>query len=51
MTVSRSPVVNGAAALTVVALVIVGLWGGRDLLIPLALAGLLSFILFHLCGA
>jgi predicted PurR-regulated permease PerM len=45
---SSTPVVNGAAALTIVALVIVGLYGGRDLLIPLALAGLLSFILFPL---
>jgi predicted PurR-regulated permease PerM len=43
-----TPVVNGAAALTIVALVIVGLYGGRDLLIPLALAGLLSFIVFPL---
>jgi predicted PurR-regulated permease PerM len=45
---SSTPVVNGAAALTIAALVIVGLYGGRDLLIPLALAGLLSFILFPL---
>jgi predicted PurR-regulated permease PerM len=45
---SPTPVVNGAAALTIVALVIVGLYGGRDLLIPLALAGLVSFILFPL---
>jgi predicted PurR-regulated permease PerM len=45
---SSTPVVNGAAALTIVALVIVGLYGGRDLLIPLALAGLVSFILFPL---
>src|SRR6266446_2659635 len=45
---SSTPVVNGAAALTIVALVIVGLYGGRDLLIPLVLAGLLSFILFPL---
>jgi predicted PurR-regulated permease PerM len=45
---SSNPVVNGAAALTIVALVIVGLYGGRDLLIPLVLAGLLSFILFPL---
>jgi predicted PurR-regulated permease PerM len=45
---SSSPVVNGAAGLTIVALVIVGLYGGRDLFIPLALAGLLSFILFPL---
>src|SRR5215467_10630585 len=45
---SSNPAVNGAAALIIVALVIVGLYGGRDLLIPLALAGLLSFILFPL---
>jgi predicted PurR-regulated permease PerM len=45
---SSNPVVNCAAALTIAALVIVGLYGGRDLLIPLALAGLLSFILFPL---
>jgi predicted PurR-regulated permease PerM len=45
---SSSPVVNGAAALTIVALAIVGLYGGRDLLIPLALAGIISFILFPL---
>jgi predicted PurR-regulated permease PerM len=45
---SPNPAVNGAAALIIVALVIIGLYGGRDLLIPLALAGLLSFILFPL---
>jgi predicted PurR-regulated permease PerM len=45
---SSTPVVNCAAALTIAALVIIGLYGGRDLLIPLALAGLLSFILFPL---
>jgi predicted PurR-regulated permease PerM len=45
---SSNPAVNGAAALIIVALVIAGLYGGRDLLIPLALAGLLSFILFPL---
>jgi predicted PurR-regulated permease PerM len=45
---SSNSVVNGAAALTIIALVIVGLYVGRDLLIPLALAGLLSFILFPL---
>ena len=39
-------VVNGAAGLIIVAFVILGLYGGRDLLIPLALAGILSFILF-----
>jgi predicted PurR-regulated permease PerM len=45
---SSTPVVNGAAALIIIALVIVGLYVGRDLLIPLALAGLLSFIFFPL---
>ena len=37
--------VNGAAGLTIVALIIAALYVGRDLLIPLALAGILSFIL------
>jgi predicted PurR-regulated permease PerM len=37
--------VNGAAGLTIVALIIAALYAGRDLLIPLALAGILSFIL------
>jgi predicted PurR-regulated permease PerM len=37
--------VNGAAGLVIVALIIAALYVGRDLLIPLALAGLLSFIL------
>ena len=37
--------VNGAAGLTVVALIIAALYFGRDLLIPLAVAGILSFIL------
>jgi predicted PurR-regulated permease PerM len=37
--------VNGAAGLIIVALIIAGLYVGRDLLIPLALAGLLSLIL------
>jgi predicted PurR-regulated permease PerM len=45
---SSNPIVTGAAALIMVALVIVGLYAGRDLLIPLALAGILSFILFPL---
>jgi len=37
--------VKSAAGLTTVALIIAALYVGRDLLIPLALAGLLSFIL------
>jgi predicted PurR-regulated permease PerM len=37
--------VNGAAGLTIVALIIAALYVGRDLLIPLAFAGLLSLIL------
>jgi predicted PurR-regulated permease PerM len=37
--------VNGAAGLIIVALIITALYVGRDLLIPLALAGLLSLIL------
>jgi predicted PurR-regulated permease PerM len=41
-----SPIVNAAASLIIIALVICGLYVGRDLLIPLALAGILSFILF-----
>src|SRR6516162_1402237 len=40
--------VNGAAGLTIVALIIAALYVGRDLLIPLALAGILSFILVPL---
>jgi hypothetical protein len=43
---ASSPTVNTAAGLIVIALVIFGLYVGRDLLIPLALAGILSFILF-----
>lgn len=43
---SSLPIVNGAAALIIVTIVIFGLYSGRDLLIPLALAGILSFILF-----
>jgi predicted PurR-regulated permease PerM len=42
---SPSAVVNGAAGMTIAALIIAALYAGRDLLIPLALAGLLSFIL------
>src|SRR5580700_9047173 len=37
--------VNGAAGLMIVALIIAALYVGRDLLIPLALAGMLSFVL------
>jgi predicted PurR-regulated permease PerM len=42
---SSSNVVNAAAALTIAALVIAGLTLARDFLIPLALAGLFSFLL------
>jgi predicted PurR-regulated permease PerM len=45
---STNPVIHCAAALVVAALVILALYVGRDLLIPLALAGILSFILFPL---
>jgi predicted PurR-regulated permease PerM len=45
---SPPPMVNGAAGLIMVTGVIFGLYSGRDLLIPLALAGVLSFILFPL---
>src|ERR1700730_3150993 len=45
---SPSAVVNGAAGMIIAALLIVGLYVGRDLLIPLALAGILSFILVPL---
>jgi predicted PurR-regulated permease PerM len=38
-------VVNGAASMTIAALLIAALYVGRELLIPLALAGMLSFIL------
>jgi predicted PurR-regulated permease PerM len=41
---SPSAVVNGAAGMIIAALLIVGLYGGQDLLIPLALAGLLGFV-------
>jgi len=42
---TSSSVVNAAAALTIAALVIAGLTLARDFLIPLALAGLFSFLL------
>jgi predicted PurR-regulated permease PerM len=45
---SSSALVNGAAGLTIAALIIAGLYTGREMLIPLALAGILSFILFPL---
>ena len=45
---SSSPVVHAAAVLIVITLVILGLYDGRDLLIPLAMAGIVSFILFPL---
>src|SRR5215831_8050833 len=45
---ASTAIVNGAAGLIVIALVVLGLYVGRDLLIPLALAGVLSFILFPL---
>jgi predicted PurR-regulated permease PerM len=37
--------VNGAAGMIIAALLIAGLYAGQDLLIPLALAGLLGFVL------
>ena len=42
---STSVAVNGAAGMIIAALLITGLYVGRDLLIPLALAGMLSFVL------
>src|ERR1700730_13529018 len=45
---SPSAVVNGAAGLIIAALIILGLYEGRDLLIPLAVAAILGFILFPL---
>jgi predicted PurR-regulated permease PerM len=45
---ASTPTVNAAAGLIVITLVIFALYVGRDLLIPLALAGILSFILFPL---
>jgi predicted PurR-regulated permease PerM len=42
---SPSAVVNGAASMIIAALLIVGLYAGQELLIPLALAGLLGFVL------
>jgi predicted PurR-regulated permease PerM len=42
---SPSAAVNGAAGMIIGALLIAALYVGRDLLIPLALAGLLTFVL------
>jgi predicted PurR-regulated permease PerM len=42
---SPSAVVNGAAGMIIAALLVAALYVGRDLLIPLALAGLLGFVL------
>jgi predicted PurR-regulated permease PerM len=42
---SPSAVVNGAAGMVITALLVAALYFGRDLLIPLALAGLLGFVL------
>jgi hypothetical protein len=40
---SPSAVVNGAAGMIIAALVVAALYVGRDLFMPLALAGLLGF--------
>jgi predicted PurR-regulated permease PerM len=42
---SPSAVVNGAAGMIIAALLIAGLYAGQEILIPLALAGLLGFVL------
>jgi predicted PurR-regulated permease PerM len=42
---SPSAVVNGAAGMIIAALLVAGLYAGQDILIPLALAGLLGFVL------
>jgi predicted PurR-regulated permease PerM len=42
---SPSALVNGAAGMIIAALLITGLYAGQELLIPLALAGLLGFVL------
>ncbi len=42
---SPSALVNGASGMIIAAIVVIALYAGRDLLIPLALAGILSFIL------
>lgn len=43
---SPNAVVNGASRLIIAALIIAALYSGRELLIPLALAGIMSFVLF-----
>ena len=40
-----SAVVNGAAGMIIAALLVAGLYAGQEILIPLALAGLLGFVL------
>ena len=47
---SPSALVNGASGMIIAAIVVIALYAGRDLLIPLALAGILSFILAPLVG-
>src|SRR5277367_5720383 len=42
---SPSAVVNGAAGMVIAALLVAALYAGRDLFMPLALAGLLGFVL------
>src|SRR5271163_2054827 len=42
---SPSAVVNGAAGMIIAALLVAALYAGRDLMMPLALAGLLGFVL------
>jgi predicted PurR-regulated permease PerM len=42
---SPSAVVNGAAGMIIAALLVAGLYAGQEILIPLALAGLLGFVL------
>src|SRR5215813_9364625 len=42
---SPSAVVNGAAGMIIAAVLIAGLYVGQEILIPLALAGLLGFVL------
>ena len=44
---SPSAVVNSAAGIIIAALIILGLYEGRDLLIPLAVAGILSSFFSH----
>jgi predicted PurR-regulated permease PerM len=42
---SPSAIVNGAAGMIIAALIVAALYAGRELLIPLAIAGILSFVL------